>query len=147
MAAFSDTSFSTSAFSTSAFSFGDVPPPTPPSQPAGGGGRAKRDLPQYYSRQIYGSGKIALPQEKTSHEIAVEVLDDAKELQSRIEDDDTAFNEMLEIVEHLLAQIAAYVESQQIYNIIVDLELRIRAKQDALRIEEEDEFGELIVIL
>lgn len=97
----------------------------------GGGGYPNRHpLPQYYSRRVLDE-RVSLPQEPTSNRVAIDVLDDAKELEARLAHDDRHFTDMLEQTQHMLKQTATYIESQQIYNIVRAIEAKIQARRDA----------------
>ena len=83
--------------------------------PTGGGGGYKNNapLPQYYSRRVLDE-RISLPQDRKSNEVAISVLDDAKDIEKRLAKDDRDFADMLEQTGHMLKQTATYIESQQI---------------------------------
>ncbi len=98
----------------------------------GGGGGVKwgPPLPQYYSRKVLNE-RVSLPQDAIANPIAISVLDDARELEARLAKDDRDFTDMLETTGHMLKQAAVYIESQQIYNIIRSVEMKIKARRDA----------------
>lgn len=95
----------------------------------GGGTPNKHPLPQYYSRKVLDE-RVSLPQDPKSNEIAHEVLADALDIEKRLAKQDDDYTDMLEIVEHLLKQVAAYIESQQIYNIVRTLQSKVQARRD-----------------
>jgi hypothetical protein len=100
--------------------------------PTGGGGGYKNNapLPQYYSRRVLDE-RISLPQDRKSNEVAISVLDDAKDIEKRLAKDDRDFADMLEQTGHMLKQTATYIESQQIYNVVCTLQSRVQARRDA----------------
>ena len=124
----------------------------------GGGGGVKSSsgkLPQYYSRRVLNE-RITLPQDAESNRVAIAVLDDAKDLEKRLAKDDRDFNEMLEQIDHMLKQVAVYVESQQIYNVVRTIQQRVQARLDAELSEElrpiqeamdDEEFNELVQLI
>ena len=123
--------------------------------PTGGGGGVKwqHPLPQYYSRKILNE-RVSLPQDAVANPIAIQVLDDARELEARLAKDDRDFGDMLEQTDHMLKQAAVYIESQQIYNIIRTVEMKIKARRDEeigilakMLKDEEDEINELMNLL
>lgn len=99
-------------------------------QGGGGGTPNAHPLPKYYSRRVLDE-RVSLPQDPKSNEVAISVLDDARELESRLAKNDRDFADMLEQTEHMLKQVAVYVESQQIYNVVRTIEARIQARRDA----------------
>lgn len=118
----------------------------------GGGYPNNHPLPQYYSRRVLDE-RISLPQDAKSNEVAISVLDDARELESRLAKDDRDFVEMLEMADHMLKQVAVYVESQQIYNVVRTIEMKVKARRDAeltaafkplQEAQDDAEFNELI---
>lgn len=124
-----------------------------PAVDAGGGGVAnKNPLPKYFSRQIFDE-RVTLPQEPKSNEVAIEVLADLSDIEKRLAKQDKEFDEMLEIIAHLLKQIAVYVESQQIYLLVKKVEARVQQRRDNEIAElladksEEYEINELMLIL
>lgn len=123
------TSFQLDAFQQDAF---QVDPTFADAVTAGGGGgyRNTNPLPQYYSRRVLDE-RVSLPQEPQSNAVAIAVLDDARELEFRLSKDDRDFGDMLETADHLLKQVAAYVESQQIYNIVRSIQAKVQARRDA----------------
>lgn len=122
--------------------------------PGGGGGgvRNKNPLPKYYAKQIFDE-RVSLPQEPKSNEVAIEVLADISDIEKRLAKQDKDFDEMLEIIAHLLKQIAVYVESQQIYLVVKKAEERVQHRRDKEIAElladksEEYEINELMLIL
>lgn len=98
----------------------------------GGGGGVKNThpLPQYYSRRVLNE-RVSLPQDAIANPIAIGVLDDARELESRLAKNDRDFADMLETTDHMLKQAAVYIESQQIYNIVRAIEMKVKARRDA----------------
>ena len=95
----------------------------------GGGVKWQHPLPQYYSRKILNE-RVSLPQDAVANPIAIQVLDDARELEARLAKDDRDFGDMLDQTDHMLKQAAVYIESQQIYNIIRKIENKIKARRD-----------------
>jgi virulence-associated protein VapD len=123
-------------------------------QSGGGGGYPnKHHLPQYYSRRVLDE-RVSLPQDAIANPIAISVLDDARELESRLAKNNRDFTEMLEQTDHMLKQAAVYIESQQIYNIIRTVEMKIKARRDAeiavlakMMRDEEEELNELLDLI
>ncbi len=124
-------------------------------QGGGGGYPNKHPLPQYYSRRVLNE-RVSLPQDAVANPIAIEVLDDARDLEARLAKDDRDFTDMLEQTDHMLKQAAVYIESQQIYNIIRSVEMKIKVRRDAeiavgMQKAQEDnddaEFNELIDLI
>ena len=99
-------------------------------QTGGGGGYPNNNpLPQYYSRRVLDE-RISLPQDAESNRVAISVLDDAKDLEKRLAKDETDYSDMLEQTEHMLKQVAVFVESQQIYNVVRRIENKVKARRD-----------------
>ena len=97
----------------------------------GGGGTPNRHpIPQYYSRRVLDE-RVSLPQDPKSNEVAIAVLDDARDLEARLAKDDRDFADMLETTDHMLKQVAVYVESQQIYNVVRTIQAKVQARRDA----------------
>jgi len=96
----------------------------------GGGYPNKHPLPQYYSRRVLNE-RVSLPQDAVANPIAISVLDDARELEARLAKDDRDFKDMLETTDHMLKQAAVYIESQQIYNIVRTIEMKVKARRGA----------------
>lgn len=125
-------------------------------QQGGGGGTPWRHpLPQYYSRRILNE-RVSLPQDAIANPIAISVLDDARYIEARLAKNDRDFADMLETTDHMLKQAAVYIESQQIYNIIRSVEMKIKARRDAeiagvmQKVQEavdDSEFNELIDLI
>lgn len=125
-------------------------------QSGGGGGTPnKHPLPQYYSRRILDE-RVSLPQEQTSNEVAISVLDDANDLEKRLAKGDNDFTDMLEQTDHMLKQTATYIESQQIYNVVRTIQQRVQARRDAeiarlsaavQEIDDDREFQEIIDLI
>ncbi len=124
-------------------------------QGGGGGVKWEHPLPQYYSRRVLNE-RVSLPQDAVANPIAISVLDDARELEARLAKDDRDFTDMLETTDHMLKQAAVYIESQQIYNIIRSVEMKIKARRDAeiagvmAKVQEavdDSEFNELIDLI
>lgn len=118
----------------------------------GGGYPNNHPLPQYYSRRVLDE-RVTLPQDAIANPIAISVLDDAREIEARLAKDDRDFSDMLETTDHMLKQVAVYVESQQIYNIVRNIEMKVKARQDTeiaarMKVEQEKfddaEFAELV---
>jgi len=59
------------------------------------------------------------------------VLEVATDIEKRLDAGDMDFDKMLEEVDWMLRQVATYVESQQIYNLIRSLEMQIKAYRDS----------------
>lgn len=126
-----------------------------PSTGGGGGYKNNAPLPQYYSRRVLDE-RISLPQDAQSNRVAIEVLNDATRLEKRLAKDDREFNDMLEETDHLLKQVAVYVESQQIYNVVRTLQQKVQARRDAELAEalkpiqeamDDAEFNELVNLI
>ena len=123
------------------------------SESGGGGGYPNNNpLPQYYSRRVLDE-RISLPQDRKSNEVAISVLDDAKDIEKRLAKDDRDFTDMLEQTDHMLKQVAVYVESQQIYNVVRTIQAKVQARRDAelavlvAEKADDDEFNELIDLI
>lgn len=129
--------------------WGDSWGPVAVTQTGGGGGyKNTHPLPQYYSRRVLDE-RVSLPQDAKSNAVAIAVLDDARELESRLSKDDRDFGDMLETADHMLKQVATFVESQQIYNIVRTLEAKVKARKDAIQAkqQEEDEDAEITELI
>ena len=98
-------------------------------QGGGGGYRNPHPLPQYYSRKVFDE-RVSLPQDAKSNQVAISVLDDAKDLEKRLAKGDRDYTDMVEQTDHMLKQVAVYVESQQIYSVVRRIEAKIKAKRD-----------------
>lgn len=96
----------------------------------GGGGTPNRHpLPQYYSRRVLDE-RVTLPQDAISNPIAISVLDDAREIEKRLAKGETDYADMLEQTEHMLKQVAVYIPSTQIYNIVRTIEAKVMERRD-----------------
>lgn len=117
-------------------------------------GAAQGELGRCHSITRVGFWTSALVCRRTANQVAIAVLDDAKELEKRLAKNDHDFNDMLEQTDHLLKQVAVYVESQQIYNLVRTIQQRIQARGDAelaklmtVVSEEDAEFKELMDLI
>ena len=59
------------------------------------------------------------------------VLEVAMDIEKRLDAGDMDFDKMLEEIDWMLRQVATYVESQQIYNMVRSLEMQIKAYRDS----------------
>lgn len=147
--------FNSEIFNNSVFNTGDAAVASTASTGGGGGYPNNHPLPQYYSRRVLDE-RVSLPQDPKSNEVAISVLDDARDLEARLAKDDRDFADMLETTDHMLKQVAVYVESQQIYNVVRTIQAKVQARRDAetaTRMKavqeknDDDEFGELMELL
>jgi hypothetical protein len=148
--------FNNAIFNNAIFNVGEVTPVADTPQQGGGGGYPNdHPLPQYYSRRVLNE-RISLPQDEQSNKVAISVLDDARDLEARLAKDDRGFADMLEQTDHMLKQVAVFVDSQQIYNVVRTIQAKVKARQDAeiaVRMKvaqdknDDDEFAELMEIL
>lgn len=106
-----------------------TPVDTTVSTGGGGGYPNKHPLPQYYSRRVLDE-RISLPQDAKSNEVAISVLDDANDLEKRLAKGDNDYADMVEQTDHMLKQVAVYVESQQIYSVVRRIENKIKTRRD-----------------
>ena len=110
-------------------------PPTPPVVvPATGSGweRKRRGaLPQYYRDiKIPDYQLITLPQDEIANAVAIDVLDKIGEIWSLLQESDRHFSAMLKQLDTISRQVATFIESRQIYQLVELVETRIRIEQD-----------------
>ena len=87
-------------------------------------------LPQYYrDLKIADFSSIALPQDRKSNEVAIEVINKIAEIWQQLEENDRHFTEMLAQVDQIQRQVAIFIESRQIYRLVELVETRIRIEQ------------------
>jgi virulence-associated protein VapD len=124
-------------------------------QGGGGGTPNNHPLPQYYSRRVLDE-RVSLPQDAKSNAVAIEVLNDTHELEKRLAKGESDYTDMLEQTDHMLKQVAVYVESQQIYNVVRTIEAKVQARRDAeiarlsaavQEIDDDREFQEIIDLI
>ena len=99
----------------------------------GSGWERKRlgPLPQYYRDiKIPDYRLIALPQDETANAVAIDVLDKIGEIWSRLQESDRHFAAMLKQLDTIGRQVATFIESRQIYQLVELVETRIRIEQD-----------------
>lgn len=116
--------------------------------PSGSGWERKRrgPLPQYYRDiKIPDYRLIALPQDETANAVAIEVLDKLKDLWDRLQEHDRHFAAMLTTLDTISHQVATFIESRQIYQLVQLVEMRVllekqqvQAQADAKRRDDEE---------